>query len=70
MAIDAIFVRRGEALFGGDVGIAEDAVAAGAAAAGPEVVVGEAYGEVGCAVGRSIGPAEWKRREWKRFPLR
>ena len=51
MAVDAGFVRGGEALFGGDVGVAVEAVAGGGAAAAPEVLVGEAYGEVGCVVG-------------------
>ncbi len=51
MAVDACLVGGGEALFGGDVGVAVEAVAGGGSAAGPEVLVGETDGEVGGVVG-------------------
>ena len=50
-AVHARLVGRGEAFFGRDVGLAVDAVAGGGASAGPEMVVGEADGEVGETVG-------------------
>ena len=46
-AIDAVLVGSGEALFGGDVGVAEDAVGRSSSTSGPEVVVGEAHSEIG-----------------------
>src|ERR1700683_1926167 len=53
MTVDAILVRRSEAFFGRDVGLAIDAITRGGASTGPEVLIGEADGEVGAAIGRA-----------------